>query len=529
VKVDVMSEPKPDQLPRAIQPPSYLEAAAPILLLIALVVLAQVLFGGDSTAGPFQIALIVCALFAAAIAHKNGHDLKDLGKNAVDGISSAMGAIFILLGVGALIGTWSMAGTTATLTYYGVKLISPQWFYLASAVICGLISLSIGSSWTTAGTIGVALIAISGVLGLNPAITAGAVISGGYFGDKMSPLSDTTNLSPAIAGTDLYTHIRTMLWTTIPSILIALGLYAFIGLRVEISGEFDPTPALAALESSFNISLWTLLPLVLVLFMAIKRVPPFVAIMSGALLGGVMAVILQPELVLAFANDPSLSPPLAMLKGVWSALANGFEISTGYPNIDTLVSRGGMSSMLGTVWLVLAAMGFGAIMDYTGALRKLLEPLVRFAKTAGRLMVSVGATAIFLNIFAGDQYMALVLPGTIFKDEFRKRKIAPQMLSRQLEDTATITSPLVPWNTCGAYMAATLGVATIAYLPFCFFNLINPILSFIFDAAGFKIQYVSDDKAAEAYAPEPEKIEHYGVGGYSVSEIQVGGHVAGRG
>ena len=473
---------------RPIKPPTYLEAAAPILLLILLVILAQVLFGGESTAGPFQIALIVCALFAAVIARKNGHKLQDIGKHAVDGISSAMGAIFILLGVGALIGTWSMAGTTATLTYYGIKLISPQWFYLASAVICGLISISIGSSWTTAGTIGVALIAISSVLGLNPAITAGAVISGGYFGDKMSPLSDTTNLSPAIAGTDLYTHIRAMLVTTVPSILLALGLYAFIGLRTETAGTFDPAPALAALESSFNISLLTLLPLVVVLLMAIKRMPAFVAIMSGALLGGVVAVFLQPELVIAFANDPTLSTPLAMLKGVWSALANGFEISTGYPSIDTLVSRGGMSSMLTTVWLVISAMSFGAIMDYTGSLRKLLEPLVRFAKTAGRLMISVGATAIFLNIFAGDQYMALVLPGTIFKDEFKKRRIAPEMLSRQLEDTATITSPLVPWNTCGAYMAATLGVATIAYLPFCFFNIINPILSFVFDAIGFKIK-----------------------------------------
>ena len=479
----------------------------------------QVLFSGDSTSGPFQIALIVCALVAAAIAAKNGHDLKDLGKHAVDGISSAMGAIFILLAVGALIGTWSMAGTTATLTYYGVKFINPTWFYLTCVIICALISISIGSSWTTAGTIGVAMIAISEVLGLNPAITAGAVISGGYFGDKMSPLSDTTNLAPAIAGTDLYTHIRAMLWTTIPSIVITLALFAFFGFRSEVdTSAFDPTPALVALEATFNITLWTLVPLVLVLVLAIRRVPAFVAIMSGALLGGVVAVILQPQLVLAFANDPTLSPALAMLKGVWSALATGFEAVTGYPKIDDLISRGGMASMLNTVWLVLAAMSFGAIMDYTGALRKLLEPLVRVATNAGRLMVSVGVTAIFLNIFAGDQYMALVLPGTIFRDEFKKRNIAPQMLSRQLEDTATITSPLVPWNTCGAYMAATLGVATIAYLPFCFFNLINPILSFIFDLAGFQIQKVSEATATEAYAAEPEVIAHYGVSGYSVSE-----------
>lgn len=504
---------------RAIKPPSYLDAAAPILLLILLVILAQVLFGGDSTQGPFQVALIVCALFAAAIAYKNGHDLQDLGKNAVDGISSAMGAIFILLAVGALIGTWSMAGTTATLTYYGVKFLNPEWFYLACLIICGAISLAIGSSWTTAGTIGVALIAISEVLGLNPAITAGAIISGGYFGDKMSPLSDTTNLSPAIAGTDLYTHIRAMLVTTIPSILIAAAIFAFIGYRNQVdTTAFDPTPALAALEASFNISFWTLLPLAVVLVMAVRRVPAFVAIMAGALAGGVVAVILQPQIVIAFANDPALSTPLAMLKGVWESLATGFSISTGYPKIDELVSRGGMASMLGTVWLVLAAMSFGAIMDYTGMLRKLLEPLVRLATTAGRLMISVGVTAIFINIFAGDQYMAIVLPGTIFRQEFKKKKIAPQMLSRQIEDTATITSPLVPWNTCGAYMAATLGVATIAYLPYAFFNLINPILSFIFDAIGYQIQYLTDEKAAEAYSPEPKEIDQYGVAGYSTRD-----------
>jgi NhaC family Na+:H+ antiporter len=473
------------------------------------------LFDGDSTGGPFQIALIVCALFAAAIGRKNGHDLRDLGKHAVDGISSAMGAIFILLAVGALIGTWSMAGTTATLTYYGVKLINPAWFYLACAIICGLISLSIGSSWTTVGTIGVALIAVAEVLGLNSAIAAGAIISGAYFGDKMSPLSDTTNLSPAIAGTDLYTHIRTMMWTTIPSLVIALALFAFMGLRSEVdTSAFDPTPALKALEDSFNISVWTLIPLFVVLILAVRRVPAFVAIMAGALLGGVMAVILQPQQVLAFVNDPSLSPPLAMLKGVWSAMATGFSAVTGYAKIDELVSRGGMASMLSTVWLVLSAMSFGAIMDYTGSLRKLLEPLVRFATKAGRLMISAGVTAIFLNIFAGDQYMAIVLPGTIFREEFKKRNIAPQMLSRQIEDTATITSPLVPWNTCGAYMAATLGVATIAYLPYCFFNLINPVISFIFDAVGYQIKYLTAEKAPEAYPPEPGRIEHYGVSGY---------------
>ncbi len=472
---------------RPIKVPSYWQAALPILLLISLVVLAQVLFGGDSTSGPFQVALIVSALFAGFIGYLNGHELQEVGKHAVEGISSAMGAIFILLAVGALIGTWSMAGTTATLTYYGVKLLKPEWFYLACAIICALISISIGSSWTAVGTIGVALIAVAKVLELSPEITAGAIISGAYFGDKLSPLSDTTNLAPAIAGTDLYTHIRTMLWTTIPSAVIALILFALLGIRQEVDAStFDPAPALLALESSFTISLLTLLPLFLVLFLAFRRVPAFVAIMAGALFGGVIAILLQPQQVLAFVNDPSLSPVLAGLKGVWQSMATGFTAETGYPVIDDLVSRGGMASMLYTVWLILGAMAFGAIMDYTGSLRVLLEPLVRVATTAGRLMISAGVTAIFLNVFAGDQYMAIVLPTTLFKEHFRDKKVAPQMLSRQIEDTATITSPLVPWNTCGAYMAATLGVATAAYLPYAFFNLINPILSFVFDAVGFQ-------------------------------------------
>jgi NhaC family Na+:H+ antiporter len=262
----------------------------------------------------------------------------------------------------------------------------------------------------------------------------------------------------------------------------------------------------------------TLLPLVLVLFLAIRRVPAFVAIMLGALFGGVVAVILQPELVIAFAGDPSLGPVPASIKAVWQAMATGFYAETGYPMIDDLVSRGGMISMLGTVWLVLAAMGFGAIMDYTGSLRKLLTPVVKLARTAGQLMVATGLTSIFLNIFAGDQYMAVVLPGTLFREEFEKRNIAPQMLSRQLVDTGTVTSPLVPWNTCGAYMAATLGVATVAYFPYCFFNLINPIVSFALDLLGIQIIKIADDKAQEAYAPEPEEVSQYGVSGFSVSK-----------
>jgi NhaC family Na+:H+ antiporter len=473
--------------------PSLIDALIPVVSLILMLALSVTLFGSDSSYGPNQIVLILGAAIASIIALKNGFLWTDILEAIIDGISTAMGAILILLSVGALIGTWLMSGTVPSLIYYGLEILSPSWFYAAACVICAIASLSIGSSWTVAGTLGVALIGIAGGLGLNPAIAAGAIISGAYFGDKMSPLSDTTNLAPAVVGTDLFTHIRHMAWTTGPSFLIALILYAIIGLGVDTDPDLDALSGMqTALGENFDISMVTLLPLVVVFFMAYKKVPPIPTILLGALLGGLLAVVTQPQVVIAFADSPDLSPAMAMTKGVWMALADGYSSTTGIADIDDLLTRGGMSSMLNTIWLIICALSFGAVLEHSGILRRLIESALAAAKSTGSLIMTVVLSCIGINIVAGDQYIAIVLPGKMYKAEFDRRKIDSVNLSRVIEDSGTLTSPLVPWNTCGAFMAGTLGVATLAYLPFAFLNLINPVISIIYGFTGFTIKLVEE-------------------------------------
>jgi len=410
-----------------------------------------------------------------------------------------------------------MAGTIATIVHYGVQFLDPNWYYLACAVICGVLALSIGSAWTVAGTLGVGLIGIANLFGVSPEITAGAVISGAYFGDKMSPLSETTNLAPAVAGSDLFTHIKNMLWTTLPSILIALVIFAVIGLRGVFSAPLDLTVVLEAIESIFNVGLLTLIPLLVVLIMSLRRIAAFSTILVGALVGGLMAVILQPEVVLAFVDDPGLSTPVAMVKGIWSAMATGFVVESPYEGLNVLFSRGGMASMLETVWLIISAMAFGGVMEATGLLARLIQPVLKAAKTDRSLLVATGLTSIGINIVAGDQYMAIVLPGRMYRDIYNEKGIAPETLSRQIEDTGTITSPLIPWNSCGAYMSATLGIATFAYLPYCFFNLINVAISLIYAVIGFQIKRIKPEEAVQAPL---EKATLYGIGGHRVEPTE---------
>ena len=494
--------------------PSLWDALIPIIVLAILLMVAIVLYGDSGITGPIQVALMTAMLVAAVIGIKNGHSLETMGKAAVDGIASAMGAIFILLAVGALIGTWNMAGTIPTIVYYGVQFLSPTWYYLASAVISALLALSIGSAWTVAGTLGIGLIGIAGALGVSPEITAGAVISGAYFGDKMSPLSETTNLAPAVAGTDLYTHIKGMLWTTIPSIVIALIIFAVIGYNGDVTDALDLTAVLDAISSVFNVGLLPLLPLFVVLVLSFRRVSAFVTIFLGALIGGVMAVLLQPDVVLTFGSAPGLNTPLAMLKGVWSAMATGFIINSGYAGLDILFSQGGMSSMLETVWLILSAMAFGGVMENSGLLARLIQSVLKVTKSDRSLLIATGLTSIGVNFIAGDQYMAIVLPGRMYREAFQQHGIASQTLSRQIEDTGTITSPLIPWNSCGAYMSATLGIVTMAYLPFAFFSWINVIISFLYALFGFQIKHV----APQLTSPDhPEEAAFYGIGGQQIS------------
>ncbi|UTA46638.1 Na+/H+ antiporter NhaC [Simiduia sp. 21SJ11W-1] len=474
------------------------EIALPTLTLFTLLGLSVYLFGDSSSMGANQIALCLSAAVAALMGWRAGISWSELQSAIYKGISVALGAILILFLVGMLIGSWILAGTVPTMIYFGLQLLDPSWFYAAACLVCALVSVSIGSSWTTAGTIGIGLIGTAAGLGLSVEITAGAIISGAYFGDKMSPLSDTTNLAPAVVGTDLFTHIRHMVWTTTPSIIIALLLFLVVGMRAEVpEADAEMAAMLSLLENNFNINLWLLIPLLAVFVLAYKKVPAIISIFLGALLGAVFAVIFQAEAVLKFAGvDASLPVALGLFKGIWMAFADGYVATTGNEQIDSLLSRGGMSSMLTTVWLIISAMVMGAVIERVGILEALIATILRFAKSVGGLVVSTILTCIGTNIVTADQYIAIVLPGRMFRMEFAKRGLSAVNLSRTLEDSATITSPLIPWNTCGAYMAGTLGVATLAYLPYCFFNLINPVISAIYGYSQFKIVPITDAERA---------------------------------
>ncbi len=469
--------------------PSLLQALTPLLFLAVLLSLSVYLYSDDASYGANQIALLLATGVASLIGMRNGHRWADIQDSLVHGISLAIVPIFILLAVGALIGTWILSGTVPTLIVYGLKLLHPSFFYPATCLICAIVALTIGSSWTVAGTLGVALIGVAQGLDMSLPITAGAIISGAYFGDKMSPLSDTTNIAPAAAGSELFAHIRHMTWTTGPSIVIALALFAAIGLfgsgRDEGGAMLGDLPAVMAAQ--FDIGLHLLIPLLVVFVLAMRKFPAYPTILIGALLGALFAVAFQPAAVTKLAGNEALSQPMALLSGAWMALFDGFKADTGNPAADELLSRGGMSSMLNTVWLIICAMGFGAVMEKTGLLERMIRAVLKAARSTGSLIAATLGTAVGANVVAADQYMSIVLTGRLYRPEYERRGLAPVNLSRALEDAGTLTSPLIPWNTCGAYMAATLGVATLDYLPYVFFNLLNPLVAAVFAYAGFKI------------------------------------------
>ncbi len=471
--------------------PSLIDALIPMLFLIGLLSLAVYIFGEDASWGPNQIALTFSSFVVAVIALKNGYSWEDLGNGVAKSINQALPAIFILLAVGALIGTWVMSGTVTTMIYYGLKILNPKIFYPTVVIVTAIISASIGSSWTTVGTIGVGLIGIAHGMDMSMPVTAGAIVSGSYFGDKLSPLSDTTNLAPAVSGSNLYDHIKHMLWTTIPSIIISLIVFTIIGLSATAQANMDiQQQTLAAIEQHFSTSLWLLTPVLAVIILAVLKLRPFPTILLGALIGGILAVIFQSEQITQFVDRSDLSKPLIMIAGVWKAMYTGFTTTTGYESLDALVNRGGMNSMLEVIWLILSALMFGGVMEETGMLKKLVSVLLKMVKGTGSLITTTILTSFGVNIIASDQYMAIVLPGRMYKMEFERRGLAPENLSRSLEDAGTITSPLIPWNTCGAYMAGTLGVATISYLPYAIFNIVNPLIGIILGYTKFAVKKI---------------------------------------
>lgn len=468
--------------------PSLFDALTPVIFLIVLLASAVYYFGDSSSSGANQIALLLSAGFAAIIGLKNGFKWRDIEAGIIKGISLSLTAVLILMAVGALIGTWLLSGTVPTMVYYGLQILSPSYFYAASSIICAIVAISIGSSWTVAATIGVALMGVAGGLGVSLPITAGAIVSGAYFGDKMSPLSDTTNLAPAVAGTDLFSHIRHMAWTSIPSFILSLIIFVVLGLTESATVEPARINELSAgLLSQFTIEWYLLVPLLVTLGLAVKKVAAFPAVMIGALVGGLWAILFQQPLIAGMAAQ-GLDSFGANITVVWTAMFDGISVDTGDADLNDLLSGGGMSSMLTTIWLIVTAMTFGAVMEKVGLLQKVVDLIVGFARTSSSLIITTICSAFGCNLLTADQYISIVMPGRMFKEEYEKRDLAPENLSRALEDGGTVTSALIPWNTCGAYMQSVLLISPFEYALYAVFNWASPIFGIIFALIGFKVK-----------------------------------------
>jgi NhaC family Na+:H+ antiporter len=416
----------------------------------------------------------------------------------VKSISDAMASILILLLIGSLAGTWLLSGIVPAMIYYGLHILNPTIFLFAACVVSAIVSVATGSSWSTIATIGIALLGIGKTLGMSEGLIAGSIISGAYFGDKMSPLSDTTNLAPAMAGTDLFTHIRYMALTTIPSIVITLIIFIIIGFTAkEALIPEDVAVVLNSIESTFNINGWLFLVPAIVILLIVKKVPALPALLIGTLLGGLFALIFQPHIVIMVSEIPD-NFLMASYVGVMKAIYTRIAIVTDNELVNSLLSTGGMYGMLNTIWLIICAMIFGGVMDSVGLLQRITESVIAKVHSTGSLIASTVGTCIFFNLTASDQYLAIIVPGRMYAHTYKSRGLKPENLSRALEDSGTVTSVLVPWNTCGATQSTVLGVATIAYLPYCFFNIISPFMTMFFGIVNIKIaRYKPEEKEEE--------------------------------
>jgi len=467
------------------------EALIPVFALVAMLFYNVFFaFGDDALSGSNQFILLLGAAVAAIVGFRNKVTYKEMIDEVAESIKSTTGAILILLMVGALAGTWMMSGIIPSMIYYGLQILSPKIFLAACVIICSIISLATGSSWTTSATVGIALIGIGGTLGISLGMTAGAVLSGAYFGDKLSPLSDTTNLAPAMAGAELFTHIKYMSLTTVPSIVITFIIFLLIGFGLDTTGTPDISDKLAVIDEAFNISPLLFLVPAFVIFMIYKKAPPLIALLVGALLGGVVGIIAQPEVIAKIGGAETLTFQSAY-KGVMNALTVGTSVETSSAELNDLFQGKGMVGMLGTIWLIICAMVFGGVMDAIGALSRISAALLSLSSSVFGLFTSTVASCLALNITASDQYLAIVVPGKMFKQAYEEKGLAPENLSRTLEDSGTVTSVLIPWNTCGAYQSGVLGVSVGEYFFYAIFNYLSPIMTLIFAAFNIKIKQLA--------------------------------------
>lgn len=472
------------------------EALIPVFALVGMLAHNIYVYGDDALSGSNQFVLLLGAAVAAIVGFKNKVSYKRMIEEVAENVKSTTGALLILLMVGALAGTWLISGIIPTMIYYGLQILNPTIFLGACVIICSIISIATGSSWTTSATVGIALIGIGETLGISIGMTAGAVLSGAYFGDKMSPLSDTTNLAPAMAGGELFSHIKYMAITTVPTIIITLIAFIIIGLNIDTMGAPVIQDKLDAIDGAFYISPWLFTVPAAVIFMIIKKTPPLIALLLGALLGGATAIIAQPNIVASVAGAESLSFQSAY-KGVMDALTVDTAVKTSSQELNDLFTAGGMKGMLGTIWLIICAMVFGGVMDAIGALSRITNALLKMAKTTFGLFASTVASCLALNLTASDQYLALVVPGKMFKKAYEDRGLAPENLSRTLEDSGTVTSVLIPWNTCGAYHSKVLfGYAgATAYIPYVFFSILSPFMTLLVAALNIKIRQLTTKSA----------------------------------
>ena len=454
-------------------------ALLPLITLILLLTYNVTVFGDDALSGSNQFILLLGGVVGGLVGLRNkvtyGQMLDKVGEN----LQSVTGPILILLLVGALAGTWLLSGIIPAMIDYGLQIANPRFFLPACVLISALVSLATGSSWSTSATIGIALIGIGKALDLPVGMVAGAVISGAYFGDKLSPLSDTTNLAPAMAGSELFTHIRYMLYTTLPSIVITLLLFIVLGWSFSSSGEVDTSILSESIREKFYISPNLFLVPLIVIIMIVKKTPPLLALFVGTLLGGLFALIFQPQLLMDLSESSVLNFK-TIYKSIFNAITVDTHIETNDPLLNELFSSGGMQGMLGTVWLIICAMVFGGVMDAIGALQAISNAFLKWAKTTFQLVAGTAASSLTVNLTASDQYLAIVVPGKMFEQAYLDRKLAPENLSRTLEDAGTVTSVLVPWNTCGAYQSSVLGVGVAEYFIYAFFNWISPFMTLIY-------------------------------------------------
>ena len=466
---------------------SLKESLFPIILLIMFLSFNVYVYGDDAMGGSNQFILLVGAAAGIALGIYKGFKFSNMMTQVAENLKSVTGAIVILLFVGALSGTWLISGIIPSMIYYGLKILHPSIFLPACLVICAIISIATGSSWTTSATVGIALIGISKAIGIPVEMSAGAIISGAYFGDKLSPLSDTTNLAPAISGSDLFTHIKYLTITTIPTITISLLIFIILNFYMVSSGPTDNTVLLEAISQTFNITPLIFIVPLIVIILIIKKTPPIIALFTGTIMGAIFALIFQQDILIQLSNSNTLT-----FEGAYSAIVNSITIDTniesGNSELNDLFKSGGMIGMMNTIWLVISAMVFGGVMESIGALKTITTSLLNLGKSTFSLFASTAGSCLAINLTTSDQYLAIVIPGKMFEKAFKDKNLAPENLSRTLEDTGTVTSVLIPWNSCGAYQSGVLGVSVLDYFFYAIFNWLSFFMTLIVAGLNYKIK-----------------------------------------